>query len=297
MPMLPALSRRPAADRSSNCGSHRPELTPAEEQARTRKPEPPAVLPAHQWASLYEEDEPLDLQLGAVACAQPPAHAHAVGGGGAGEPHAAREPAAAPPEPAAAPPRDGAPSLTGATAEAAAGELLELANARGHTCPICLDVLYRPESLQCGHSYCVHCIGELRDKNGVAATCPECRGGVNPIPNRALTATVEQLYPTQIEQRRAEVEALLNEKRLKANRQKLYERMRALHRQNRIGDPNYLADLSAQLTRLDDMLLLCKCNPQCVCVRRMNKVRASLHALRGPARARTRNSQRAREGA
>lgn len=50
------------------------------------------------------------------------------------------------------------------------------AEAAALDCPICFDrPLLKPVSLQCGHCFCAHCIGEWVDRTG---SCPICRSPV-----------------------------------------------------------------------------------------------------------------------
>lgn len=65
-------------------------------------------------------------------------------------------------------------------------------------CPVCLDFLQEPVSVDCGHSFCLRCISEFCDKSdstqdGLYA-CPQCR---RPFaregfrPNRQLASLVD----------------------------------------------------------------------------------------------------------
>ncbi|XP_006885712.1 PREDICTED: tripartite motif-containing protein 6-like [Elephantulus edwardii] len=82
------------------------------------------------------------------------------------------------------------------------------------TCPVCLELLMEPMSLDCGHSFCQGCItgnskqAELNHEK--KSTCPVCRTSYQPghlRPNRHLASIVERLR-----------EAVLDpEKQLKVN--------------------------------------------------------------------------------
>ncbi|XP_023396368.2 tripartite motif-containing protein 6 isoform X6 [Loxodonta africana] len=68
------------------------------------------------------------------------------------------------------------------------------------TCPICLELLTEPMSLDCGHSFCQACItgnskqSEISQEGG--SSCPVCRTSYQPgnlRPNRHLANIVERL--------------------------------------------------------------------------------------------------------
>ncbi|XP_011811173.1 PREDICTED: E3 ubiquitin-protein ligase TRIM58 [Colobus angolensis palliatus] len=67
-------------------------------------------------------------------------------------------------------------------------------------CPVCLDFLQEPVSVDCGHSFCLRCISEFCEKSDIAQggvyACPQCRGPFRPAgfrPNRQLAGLVESL--------------------------------------------------------------------------------------------------------
>ncbi|XP_055090271.1 E3 ubiquitin-protein ligase TRIM58 isoform X4 [Symphalangus syndactylus] len=67
-------------------------------------------------------------------------------------------------------------------------------------CPVCLDFLQEPVSVDCGHSFCLRCISEFCEKSdsaqGGVYACPQCRGPFRPAgfrPNRQLAGLVESV--------------------------------------------------------------------------------------------------------
>ncbi|XP_023365514.1 tripartite motif-containing protein 5 [Otolemur garnettii] len=75
------------------------------------------------------------------------------------------------------------------------------------TCPICLELLIEPLSLDCGHSFCQACISENQKKSTIdqegQSSCPVCRITYqleNLCPNRPLANVVERLREVKLNQ-------------------------------------------------------------------------------------------------
>ncbi|XP_077172988.1 bifunctional apoptosis regulator isoform X2 [Paroedura picta] len=74
-------------------------------------------------------------------------------------------------------------------------------------CPCCYDILVRPTTLNCGHSFCRHCLA-LWWASSKKNECPECRQTWEGFPkvNILLRDAIEKLFPEATEQRKEDIQ-------------------------------------------------------------------------------------------
>ncbi|XP_063055788.1 bifunctional apoptosis regulator-like isoform X3 [Engraulis encrasicolus] len=79
---------------------------------------------------------------------------------------------------------------------------------REFSCHCCYDVLVEPTTLNCGHSFCRHCLAQWWESSH-KTECPECREKWEGFPrvNILLRDAVEKLFPEQVRQRREQIHA------------------------------------------------------------------------------------------
>uniref|UniRef100_A0A8D0BDI6 Bifunctional apoptosis regulator n=1 Tax=Salvator merianae TaxID=96440 RepID=A0A8D0BDI6_SALMN len=75
------------------------------------------------------------------------------------------------------------------------------------SCPCCYEILINPTTLNCGHSFCRHCLA-LWWSSSKKNECPECREKWEGFPkvNILLRDTIEKLFPDVAGQRKEDIQ-------------------------------------------------------------------------------------------
>lgn len=67
-------------------------------------------------------------------------------------------------------------------------------------CGICLELLSKPCTVDCGHNFCQACLADLMRQTRFAAKCPLCRSSLSAGSygvNLTLETVVKQLFPSE----------------------------------------------------------------------------------------------------
>ncbi|CAM5143441.1 unnamed protein product [Eretmochelys imbricata] len=89
----------------------------------------------------------------------------------------------------------------------AAPEISRLISVNEFSCHCCYDILVNPTTLNCGHSFCRHCLA-LWWVSSKKNECPECREKWEGFPkvNILLRDAIEKLFPDAIAQRKEDIQ-------------------------------------------------------------------------------------------
>ncbi|XP_048723710.1 bifunctional apoptosis regulator isoform X2 [Lepidochelys kempii] len=89
----------------------------------------------------------------------------------------------------------------------AAPEISRLISVSEFSCHCCYDILVNPTTLNCGHSFCRHCLA-LWWVSSKKNECPECREKWEGFPkvNILLRDAIEKLFPDAIAQRKEDIQ-------------------------------------------------------------------------------------------
>ncbi|XP_017652325.1 E3 ubiquitin-protein ligase TRIM31-like isoform X2 [Nannospalax galili] len=70
------------------------------------------------------------------------------------------------------------------------------------TCPICMDILREPVTIDCGHNFCLVCISQVQDASD-SLLCPLCKASANRStfrPNKLLATLIEKIQVMEAEE-------------------------------------------------------------------------------------------------
>jgi len=89
-------------------------------------------------------------------------------------------------------------------------------------CVVCMDLMYKPCTLICGHSFCKHCIANEKENK-----CPTCRAVyIRPIDyNRQLALVAERLFIVEYNKRMKELDAGMGDAAAAKEKEELYSKM------------------------------------------------------------------------
>ena len=122
------------------------------------------------------------------------------------------------------------PGGAGGSNQIEPGKSLLLLDREEVTCPICLDILYRPILTPCGHDYCRHCIERVISNTPLFEPnhCPLCREDFDQFAvNPRLKTQIDRTYPEDVDRRKRVIEAEESEEagrvaRAKRQRQSMF---------------------------------------------------------------------------
>lgn len=88
------------------------------------------------------------------------------------------------------------------------------------TCPICMEILQDPVTIDCGHNFCLQCISQV-GKTSEKIQCPLCKLSVNKNtfrPNKLLASLAEKIQSMDP----ADIQAEKEDSRCQRHKEKLH---------------------------------------------------------------------------
>ena len=67
------------------------------------------------------------------------------------------------------------------------------------TCRVCINPLYEPYTLSCGHTFCYGCLCQWFARDRMKKTCPDCRTAVNAQPAPAYLVRLLPPYISHVQ--------------------------------------------------------------------------------------------------